>query len=178
MTIHFRQIDSPLGPLAASTSDRGLHALEFPQDAWFLPRDGWREGDHPLLRLAQAQLDEYFRGERRAFDLPLAPQGTPFQRQVWFALADIPYGQTRSYAQLATRLGRPTASRAVGAANGRNPLGILLPCHRVIGANGALTGFSGGLAAKRFLLRLEGALPVAGPDDLFGDDAGATPDPD
>lgn len=167
MTIHFRQIDSPLGPLTVSASDAGLHALEFPQDSWFLPRDGWREADHPLLSRARLQLDEYFAGRRRAFDLPLAPQGTPFQREVWFALADIPYGQTRTYAQLATRLGRPTASRAVGAANGRNPLGILLPCHRVVGANGALTGFSGGLEAKRFLLELEGALPKPAAD-LFG----------
>ena len=167
MTIHFRQIDSPLGPLTVSASDAGLHALEFPQDSWFLPRDGWREADHPLLREAQRQLDEYFAGLRRTFELPLAPRGTPFQREVWFALADIPYGQTCTYAQLAMRLGRPTASRAVGAANGRNPLGIILPCHRVVGANGALTGFSGGLEAKRFLLELEGALPKPNVD-LFG----------
>ena len=167
MTIHFRQIDSPLGPLTVSTSDLGLHALEFPQDAWRLPREGWREGDHPLLQQAQLQLDEYFAGRRQAFELPLAPQGTPFQREVWFALASIPYGHTSTYAQLATRLGRPKASRAVGAANGRNPLGIILPCHRVIGANGTLTGFSGGLEAKRFLLELEGALPKPAAD-LFG----------
>ncbi|MGX9719723.1 methylated-DNA--[protein]-cysteine S-methyltransferase [Stenotrophomonas acidaminiphila] len=173
MTIHFRRIDSPLGPLTVSATDHGLFALEFPQDAWFLPREGWREGDHPLLRRARGQLDEYFAGARRSFDLPLAPRGTPFQRQVWFALADVPYGQTTSYAQLAARLGRPTAARAVGAANGRNPLGIVLPCHRVIGANGALTGFSGGLAAKQFLLRLEGALPAADAGDLFGNAAGA-----
>ncbi|KRG85525.1 cysteine methyltransferase [Stenotrophomonas daejeonensis] len=167
MTIHFRQIDSPLGPLTVSASENGLHAVEFPEDDWFLPRDGWREADHPLLSRARVQLDEYFAGHRRAFDLPLAPQGTPFQREVWFALADIPYGQTSTYAQLAARLGRPGASRAVGAANGRNPLGIILPCHRVVGANGALTGFSGGLEAKRFLLELEGALPKPA-TDLFG----------
>ncbi len=167
MTLHFRQIDSPLGRLTVSASDDGLHAVEFPQDGWFLPRHGWREADHPLLSRARLQLDEYFAGRRRAFDLPLAPQGTPFQRAVWFALAGIPYGQTCTYAQLAMRLGRPTASRAVGAANGRNPLGILLPCHRVIGTNGMLTGFSGGLEAKRFLLELEGALPRPA-TDLFG----------
>ena len=159
MTIHFRQIDSPLGPLTVSVSGQGLNAVEFPLDGWFLPRDGWREADHPLLQQAQRQLDEYFAGQRRAFELPLAPQGTPFQREVWFALADIPYGQTMSYAQLAAKLGRPTASRAVGAANGRNPLPIVLPCHRVIGADGALVGFGGGLPTKQFLLRLEGALP-------------------
>ena len=117
-----------------------------------------------MLQQAQRQLDEYFAGQRRAFELPLAPQGTPFQREVWLALADIPYGQTMSYAQLAAKLSRPTASRAVGAANGRNPLGILLPCHRVVGAKGSLTGFSGGLAAKRFLLELEGALPKPAAD--------------
>ena len=168
MTLHFRHIDSPLGPLTVSTSDAGLNALEFPHDSWFLPRDGWREADHPLLQQAQRQLDEYFAGQRRAFELPLAPQGTPFQREVWFALADIPYGQTMSYAQLAAKLSRPTASRAVGAANGRNPLRILLPCHRVVGAKGSLTGFSGGLAAKRFLLELEGALPKPAADLLDG----------
>lgn len=178
MTVHFRPVPSPLGPLTVATSDRGLLALEFPQDAWLLPRDGWREVDHPLLRQAQGQLDEYFRGDRRIFDLPLAPQGTPFQRQVWFALADIPYGQTTSYARLAARIGRPTAAPAVGAANGRNPLGIFLPCHRVVGAHGALTGFSGGLAAKQFLLELEGALPPMGPADLFSDAAVATRDRD
>lgn len=107
MTIHFRQIDSPLGPLTVSASEHGLHALEFPQDSWFLPRDGWREADHPLLSRTRVQLDEYFAGRRRAFDLPLAPQGTPFQREVWFALADIPYGQTSTYAQLAARLDAP-----------------------------------------------------------------------
>ncbi|KAF1687682.1 cysteine methyltransferase [Pseudoxanthomonas broegbernensis] len=168
MKIHYRYIDSPVGMLTLATADAGLHAIEFPQDSYFLPRDGWQEGDHPLLRRAQAQLDEYFAGHRRAFDLPLAPQGTPFQRQVWFALADIPYGRTVSYAQLAATLDRPTATRAVGAANGRNPLPIVLPCHRVIGANGALTGFSGGLPTKRFLLELEGALPrETRAEDLF-----------
>ena len=166
MSIHFQQIDSPLGPLTVSASAHGLHALEFPQDSWWLPRDGWRQADHPLLQQARVQLDEYFAGRRQHFELPLAPQGTPFQREVWFALAGIPYGHTSTYAQLAARLGRPKASRAVGAANGRNPLGIILPCHRVIGANGALTGFSGGLQAKRFLLELEGALPKRA-DDLF-----------
>src|SRR5690606_32442185 len=95
----------------------------------------------------------------RAFDLPLAPHGTEFQRDVWWRLAEIPFGQTISYAQLAARVGKPTATRAVGAANGRNPLPIVLPCHRVIGANGSLTGFGGGLPTKQFLLRLEGALP-------------------
>lgn len=168
MTIRYRLLDSPVGTLTVATGDAGLHAIEFPADRYFLPREGWEQGDHPLLEQARVQLGEYFAGRRRAFDLPLAPRGTAFQREVWFALADIPFGQTTSYAQLAMRLGRPTACRAVGAANGRNPLPIVLPCHRVIGASGALTGFSGGLPTKRFLLELEGALPRTAPSpDLF-----------
>ena len=95
-TIRFRHIDSPVGLLTIAASDAGLHSIEFPDDSYLLPRKDWREGDHPLLQQAQAQLDEYFAGTRRDFDLALAPQGTPFQRQVWFALATIPYGQTRS----------------------------------------------------------------------------------
>ncbi|AKC85663.1 methylated-DNA--[protein]-cysteine S-methyltransferase [Pseudoxanthomonas suwonensis] len=168
-TIHYHRIDSPVGPLTIAASDAGLHAIEFPSNRHPVRRDrDWREGDHPLLRRAQAQLDEYFAGERRTFDLPLAPQGTPFQREVWFALAAIPYGETASYAQLAARVDRPSATRAVGAANGRNPLPIVLPCHRVIGADGSLTGFGGGLPTKRFLLELEGALPRETPaPDLF-----------
>ena len=111
------------------------------------------------MQAAEAQLGEYFAGRRRRFELPLAPQGTPFQRQVWQALAGIPYGATVSYAQLARQIGNPAGLRAVGAANGRNPLPIVLPCHRVIGADGELTGFGGGLPVKQFLLQLEGALP-------------------
>jgi len=168
VTIFHRRIASPVGPLTVAASDDGLHAIEFTSNRHPVRRDaGWREGDHPLLRRAQAQLDEYFAGVRRAFDLPLAPRGTPFQREVWLALASIPYGATLSYAQLAARVGRPAAMRAVGAANGRNPLPIVLPCHRVIGADGSLTGFGGGLPTKRFLLELEGALPRARPIDLF-----------
>lgn len=123
-------------------------------------------GDHRLLDLAVRQLDDYFAARRRVFELPLAPRGTDFQRTVWMTLAGIGYGETISYAQLAQRVGRPTAMRAVGAANGRNPLPIVLPCHRVIGADGALTGFGGGLPTKQFLLELEGALPKS--RDLFG----------
>jgi methylated-DNA-[protein]-cysteine S-methyltransferase len=119
----------------------------------------WQEGDHPLLRETARQLAEYFAGARRVFDLPLAPRGTAFQCDVWTTLATIPFGETISYAQLASRVGKPTAVRAVGAANGRNPLPIVLPCHRVIGADGSLTGFGGGLPTKQFLLQLEGALP-------------------
>jgi len=155
-----RRIESPVGPLLIAGNDAGLQLIEF-----HAPRhptahgDGWREGDHAVLRQAQAQLAEYFAGQRRDFDLPLAPHGTEFQREVWWELANIPFGGTISYAELALRVGRPTATRAVGVANGRNPLPIVLPCHRVIGADGSLTGFGGGLPTKQFLLQLEGALP-------------------
>jgi methylated-DNA-[protein]-cysteine S-methyltransferase len=164
--ILFRHLDSPVGTLTLAATDDGLHAVEFPRNRHPADREGWKPGDHPLLDLAARQLDEYFAARRRAFDLPLAPRGTDFQRGVWLTLAGIGYGETISYAQLAQRIGKPTAMRAVGAANGRNPLPIVLPCHRVIGADGALTGFGGGLPTKQFLLELEGALPRR--DDLFG----------
>ena len=163
-----RRIDSPVGPLMLAADASGLRHIEFRHNRHPADRADWHGGDNEVLQATEAQLGEYFAGKRQRFELPLAPQGTPFQREVWFALADIPYGQTMSYAQLATKLSRPTASRAVGAANGRNPLGILLPCHRVVGAKGSLTGFSGGLAAKRFLLELEGALPKPAADLLDG----------
>ena len=150
---------SPVGPLLLAADDDGLRLIEFHESRHRIRRDDdWREGDHPVLAITRLQLDEYFRGERRQFDLPLAPRGTVFQREVWQLLATIPYGETVSYAQMATRAGRPKAMRAVGAANGRNPLPIVLPCHRVIGADGSMTGFGGGLPTKRFLLQLEGAL--------------------
>lgn len=162
----YRHIDSPVGPLLLVGSDAGLHLIEFHMPRHPMPRgDDWREGDHPVLRETQAQLEDYFAGKRRRFDLPLAPRGTEFQRQVWWELANIPFGTTISYAQLAARVGRPAATRAVGAANGRNPVPIVLPCHRVIGADGSLTGFGGGLPTKQYLLQLEGALPPR--DDLF-----------
>jgi methylated-DNA-[protein]-cysteine S-methyltransferase len=159
IVLHTR-IDSPVGPLVLAASDEGLHAIEFQPSRHPVARDGdWREGDHPVLRQAATELGEYFAGGRRTFGLPLAPRGTDFQQAVWRTLATIPYGATVSYTELASRVGRPEAVRAVGAANGRNPLPIVLPCHRVIGANGSLTGFGGGLPMKRFLLDLEGALP-------------------
>ena len=159
--IHYCHVDTPVGRLTVAATDAGLHAIEFPENRHPQRRAGWVEGDHPLLRQARGQLDEYFAGTRRTFDLPLSPQGTPFQRQVWLALASIPYGRTESYAQLAARVERPAAMRAVGGANGRNPLPIVLPCHGVIGADGARTGFGGGLPTKRFLLPREGAIPPA-----------------
>lgn len=162
MTVHTTTIDSPIGPLFLAAGGDGLRAIEFRNNRHPVRcGDDWREGDNAILREAHRQLSEYFARRRRTFDLPLAPEGTPFQRRVWTTLATIPYGQTISYAELAARVGRPGAARAVGAANGRNPLPIVLPCHRVIGADGSLTGFGGGLPAKRFLLELEGALPPA-----------------
>jgi len=158
--IVWTQVDSPVGALILAASDAGLHMLEFAESAHPVPRGAdWTRGKHPILTEAKTQLTAYFAGTRHTFELPLAPQGTPFQCAVWMALASIPYGQTISYAEQAVRVGRPRATRAVGAANGRNPISIVLPCHRVIGSNGALTGYGGGLPVKQFLLRLEG-VPV------------------
>jgi len=116
----------------------------------------WRRADEPFAA-ARDQLEEYFAGERETFDLPLAPRGSGFQAEVWRALTRIPYGGTTTYGELARTLGHPTAARAVGAANGANPLSIVIPCHRVIGADGGLTGYAGGVERKRYLLALEGA---------------------
>ena len=154
-----RRIDSPVGPLMLAADDAGLRHIEFRDNRHPADRADWHGGDSEVLRATEAQLNEYFDGKRRVFDLPLAPQGTEFQLRVWHELANIAYGETISYAQLAQRLGNPNGTRAVGAANGRNPLPIVLPCHRVIGADGSLTGFGGGLPTKEYLLRLEGALP-------------------
>src|SRR5690606_197001 len=118
-----------------------------------LPK-GWRRDDEAFAE-ARSQLEAYFAGELREFDLPLAPEGTPFQKAAWAAVCEIPYGETRTYGEQAARLRQPNASRAVGAANGRNPLGIVIPCHRVIGASGKLTGYYGGLRIKETLLELE-----------------------
>ena len=143
-------IASPLGRLRLTEEGGALTRLDFVED------EPLRPPETPLLIQAERELGEYFSGTRRGFDLPLAPQGTDFQRRVWRALQDIPYGQTRSYAQLAAAVGAPRACRAVGGANGRNPLPILIPCHRVIAADGRLAGFSAGLERKEALLELEG----------------------
>ena len=166
MTIFHVSMPSPVGPLLLAGDDDGLRRVEFHSQRHPMARAmEWRQGENDVLRDARAQLEEYFTGTRREFDLPLAPRGTEFQLDVWRCLQAIPYGETISYAELARRIDRPSAMRAVGAANGRNPLPIVVPCHRVIGADGSLTGFGGGLPTKRFLLELEGAIETA---DLFG----------
>ncbi|MCK9901740.1 cysteine methyltransferase [Parafrankia colletiae] len=148
-------IDSPVDPLTLVARDGEIVGLfmaggrHLPDPAWFGDRDDTAFGE------AARQLDEYFGGGRTAFDLPLRPAGTDFQRRVWAALREIPYAVTISYGELARRIGQPSASRAVGLANGRNPIGIVVPCHRVIGANGSLTGYGGGLHRKSRLLALE-----------------------
>lgn len=155
MTLCTRSVPSPVGELLLVASDVGLRAVLWPDDDRLSFDDDLVECDHPILEAAETQLAEYFAGERTEFDLPLDPQGTDFQVATWKALADIPYGETATYGEQAERIGRPSAVRAVGAANGRNPLSIVLPCHRVIGADGSLTGFAGGIEAKRTLLDLE-----------------------
>ncbi|WP_239017940.1 methylated-DNA--[protein]-cysteine S-methyltransferase [Sphingomonas aracearum] len=156
-------LPSPVGLLTLVASEAGLVAVLWEQDSPArVPLGPVEAADHPILAAAAGQLSAYFAGTRQAFDLPLDPRGTAFQREVWTALLAIPFGETRSYAGIARAIGRPAAVRAVGAANGRNPLSIIAPCHRVVGAGGALTGFAGGLAAKRWLLAHE-AKHAAGP---------------
>ena len=164
--MRYAYMDSPIGRLLLAADDEALRLIEFPSPRHPMSRvDDWMQGDNAILRETRMQLGEYFHGRRTHFDLPLGPRGTEFQRAVWHTLAGIPYGTTISYAQLATRVGKASAMRAVGAANGRNPLPIVLPCHRVVGSDGSLTGFGGGLPTKQFLLELECALPRA--TDLF-----------
>jgi len=164
---HFKLVSTPVGELKLLASERGLAAIlwknDDPHGSRFLPQT--RDEAHPVLIEAERQLREYFAGERRCFTLPLDFVGTEFQKKVWNALVAIPFGETRSYSEIARQIGHPQAVRAVGAANGRNPLSIVAPCHRVIGANGKLTGFAGGLEVKAFLLDLEmpqkaGVLPL------------------
>ncbi len=144
-------VESPIGPLLLTSDGTSLTRLLIGGD----PNPAWRTEPCAVLTRAATQLAEYFRGERTDFDLALEPAGTPFQLVVWQALREIPYAATMSYGQLATRVGNPRASRAVGLANGRNPISIVVPCHRVIGAKGSLIGYGGGLERKRILLDLE-----------------------
>jgi methylated-DNA-[protein]-cysteine S-methyltransferase len=154
----FKSVESPVGLLTMVASDMGLHALLFGNEkvacaAGF--KDSTEDRDHLVLLQAERELREYFQRKRKKFDVDVKLAGTPFQRQVWNMLREIPYGQTTTYGELATRMGSARLARAVGAANGSNPVAIIIPCHRVIGKGGALTGFGGGLDTKSFLLELE-----------------------
>jgi methylated-DNA-[protein]-cysteine S-methyltransferase len=161
MSYVYRTMKSPVGRLTLVGSDQGLAAVLWQDDDPSRVGPGATAEDtrHPLLRQAQQELEEYFAGKRRTFTVKLDPSGTQFQNKVWKALRTIPFGETRSYGQIADQIGSRKAVRAVGAANGRNPIPIIVPCHRVIGADGTLTGFGGGLAIKARLLALEGAGP-------------------
>jgi methylated-DNA-[protein]-cysteine S-methyltransferase len=150
----YTTMDSPVGPLRLVADESGLRRLEFHKHGFPDAPEDWRE-DARALRDVSSQLAAYFAGRQKVFDFPLAPEGTPFQLQVWERLLEIPYGETISYGTLAERVGNPAASRAVGLANGRNPIAIVIPCHRVIGSNGTLTGYGGGLPNKQKLLALE-----------------------
>ncbi|MFW9266179.1 methylated-DNA--[protein]-cysteine S-methyltransferase [Pseudomonas sp. NR3] len=154
----YKTIPSPVGELILVARDAKLAAILWENERLNRVRLGPLEldSDHPTLKEAERQLLEYFAGQRRQFELVLDFAGTDFQVRVWQALLTIPFGETRSYRDIAIQIGQPTATRAVGAANGRNPISIIAPCHRVIGTSGSLTGFAGGLAAKQYLLSLEG----------------------
>ena len=151
MNLEQLPLRSPIGTLTLFARGDELVALYLPNS----PVPDARRGSGGVLALAARQIEEYFDGDRRTFDLPLAPEGTAFQQRVWRALVQIPYGETCSYGHIAKKIGRPAASRAVGAANGKNPIAIIVPCHRVIGANGTLTGYGGGLPTKQWLLAHE-----------------------
>lgn len=157
MNYYFKTSKTPVGTLKLVATDLGLAAIlwenDKPNRVRLTPQV--EDTNHPVLRETESQLQEYFAGKRKEFTMKLDPAGTDFQRSVWNALSEIPYGETRSYGDLAKRIGNPGAMRAVGAANGRNPISIIVPCHRAIGASGTLTGFAGGLEIKEFLLTLE-----------------------
>lgn len=174
-------VESPVGALRLFATDAGLRAVLWPRNDYNRLRlqiEPVERANHPVLSRAARQLAEYFAKHRRVFDVPLDPVGTEFQLQAWLHLREIPYGETRTYGEQAAAMGRPTASRAVGAANGRNPLSVFVPCHRVIGANGSLTGFAGGLEIKHFLLALEGEKenPIPSPTAGIAEFRTGTPD--
>lgn len=148
-TVH----ESPVGPLILASNGKALIQLAFENGRH--PQPAFPSGEDEILSRTRRELDAYFEGKLRAFSAPVAPRGTPFQQRVWSELAKIPYGVTRSYGALAAAIGSPAASRAVGLANGRNPIAVVIPCHRVIGADGSLTGYGGGMERKSFLLELE-----------------------
>jgi methylated-DNA-[protein]-cysteine S-methyltransferase len=151
----YARVGSPVGPLLLAGTAEALQVLAFAHGRGGVPEFDWEPDASGVLQAAREQLDEYFAGSRRTFTVPIAPVGTPFQQRVWRQLRKIPYGETVSYGELARRLGDPNYVRAVGAANGANPIAIIVPCHRVIGANGSLVGFGGGLPIKKALLELE-----------------------
>ena len=151
MTLYCENVPTPVGTLCVCSDGEAVTGIRFGA--------GETNGGCPVTGQARQQLTEYFAGQRREFDLPLAPAGTDFQRRVWELLREIPFGETVTYGDLARRLGNPRAARAVGMACNRNPIAIVVPCHRVVGSTGSLTGYAGGLDAKAFLLKLEGALP-------------------
>ncbi len=156
--LHATTIESPVGDLRIVASDAGVRAVLWPSDdSSRVPLPTNLEGceSHLILTRAVLELTEYFAGERQQFDVPLDPEGTEFQHQAWFALRAIPYGETVSYGEQAERMGDKKKARAVGAANGRNPISIIVPCHRVVGSNGSLTGFASGIETKRWLLAHE-----------------------
>jgi len=155
VTRFYTQTESPLGPLLLAADDAGLRQILFVNGRHPAEPDPFWKESRAALKETIRQLQAYFAGELENFDLQLAPEGTPFQLGVWRRLADIPYGETISYGELASRIGNPKASRAVGLANGSNPIPIVIPCHRVIGSNGKLTGYGGGLPIKEKLLALE-----------------------
>lgn len=161
--IRYHRFDSPMGPMYATAEDAGLTGVYFEggRHAPAIAPPWVSASDDAVLRACERQLLEYFAARRTSFDLPLAPRGTPFQQAVWKAIAAIGYGGTLTYARIARDLGSANAVRAVGAATGRNPLSIVVPCHRVVGTSGSLTGYAGGLDRKRRLLALEGALAAA-----------------
>ena len=162
MTTYYQLHDSPTGELLLLSNGEALTALHMTTGKYVpaMSANWVRDERLPVLTQTKHELDAYFLGKLRAFTVPLAPRGTAFQKRAWVALTKIPYGETRSYGQQAHIVGQPSAVRAVGAANGKNPIGIIVPCHRVIGANGSLTGYAGGLHNKEFLLKLEGILEL------------------
>ena len=166
MALCYKEINSPVGKLKLIASASALVGVLWERENRNRITLEAQNLDphHPILVKAERQLSEYFAGKRTQFELPLAPRGTEFQKKVWRSLRQIPFGETKSYAEIARTIGSPRASRAVGAANGKNPLSIVVPCHRVIGASGALTGFGGGLETKTQLLALEARVGVLGQD--------------
>lgn len=158
-TVRYDYVETPLGRMLVMSDAGRLVGLHFREDRHQpMPEQAWtRDSGDAVIERTRYQLAEYFAGTRREFDVPMEPRGTPFQQRVWTVLTEIPYGTTTTYGRMARRLGQPTATRAVGAANGRNPISILVPCHRAIGADGSLTGYAGGLERKKALLELEQA---------------------